>query len=473
MHLSAKKGISTREMVYLFLILIMSFGIQIAVVSLISKYALILLIFFILFLFSVILYFEFLKDFSVYLLIVNFFPLLLLDNNLHYDFHLEMISFIPLFGLTLFAVCLYLLNERDLSIKMSYLELPVISLVTYFGLSALIAITKGRDNYWILIEFTHFFLYMLVFPILYLLKHRNKYLSVLKFLLVLSIIISLQYIVFDLLIFRGRFVTFQSGFLPLTIGVMFAYFLLNKDKKLASFIILSILIIGTFVTLTRTLWVVTFLVMLSVYLIYLKYNNKLTVFKTSFLILILIFPVIISGDSVKKIQTKALVNQSVKARAESLSNPLDDSSFLMRVELGYYAVEDFLKHPILGDGLASYVKYKIMVFNRLPVYYIDSSWLYMLWKGGIIGFALFVWLFVRFFKSAFYVLKNSSDFNARIISLGLIGGFIGLSFLGIFSPLLIKYKTNALIAILFAYIEFERRSALNKDTKILKEKALD
>ncbi len=395
----AKKEISTRELVYLFLVLIMSFLIQVGVIEFLSKYALLLLILFILFLSSVILYFGYLKDFSVYLLVVNFFPLLLLDNNIHYDFHLEMISFIPLLGLALLGVSLYLLNESDISFKMSYLELPVIVLVTYFGLSAVTSLTLGRDNQWILIEFIHFCLYMLIFPVLYLLKYREKYSAVLKFLLCLSIIISLQYIIFDLFIFKGRFVTFQSGFLPLTIGVMFAYFLFNKDKnkKLISLIILTILTVGTFVTLTRTLWIVTFLVMFSIYLIYLKYNNKLTIFKTSFMILIFIVPVLISGDSVKNVQTKALVNQSVKSRAESISNPLEDSSFLMRVELGYYAVEDFLNHPVFGDGLASFVKYKILVFNKLPVYYIDSSWLYMLWKGGIIGFALFTWLFLRFF----------------------------------------------------------------------------
>ena len=89
----------------------------------------------------------------------------------------------------------------------------------------------------------------------------------------------------------------------------------------------------------------------------------------------------------------------------------------------------------------------------------------MLGKGGIIGFALFTWLFLRSFKAAYYVFKNSTDRNAKIISLGLIGGFIGLAFLGILSPLLIKYKTNALIAFLFAYIEFERRAALKSDIK--------
>ncbi len=463
----AKNEISTREIIYFLLFLLLTLGTQVLVIDILSKYAALIIVSIILFLLSIIFYLGYLRDLSVYLLVVNFFPLLILDNNLHYDFHLELISFVPLIGLMLLAVFLYILNEKDISFSLSYIGLPVLALVIYFGIGAIIAASQGKDSYWILIEYTHFCLYLIIFPVVYLLRHREKYLMVMKFLLWLSILISLQYIIFDLFVFQQRFVTFQSGFLPLTIGVVFAYYLFNnnRNKKLVAIFALLILIAGTFVTLTRTLWVVTFLIMLSILLIYLKHNNKLTIFKTCFVLLILVIPILISGDTANQVQKKPLLNQSLKARTESISDPLQDASFLMRVELGYYAVQDFLKKPIFGNAIGSYVRYKIFVFSPLPVYYIDSSWLYMLWKGGIIGFLLFAWLFFRFFKAAFYVLKNSKDINAKIIALGLIGGFIGMVFLGLLSPLLIKYKTNALLAFLFAYIEFERRVILTSETK--------
>ena len=106
--------------------------------------------------------------------------------------------------------------------------------------------------------------------------------------------------------------------------------------------------------------------------------------------------------------------------------------------------------------MGDFVRYKIFVDTKKPINYLDSTWLYLLWKGGIIGFLLFGWLYFRFLKSSFFVLKNSQNILTRAISLGLIAGFIGLIFLGILSPLLIKYKSNVLIAFLFAYIEFER-----------------
>ena len=462
-----RKEIPAGGILYFFLFLLLSFGTQIITFSIFPNYAVLIIVFVIFILLSAIFYLLFLKDFSIFLLILNFFPLLVLNNSLHYDFRLELISFIPIFGLGLLSLSLYILNESDISFRLGYIGLPVALMVLYFGIGALIGIAAGRDSYWIFIEFTHICLYLTLFPVIYLLRNREKYLIVMKFLLWLSVIISIEYLIYNIFIIGSRFVTFQSGFLPITTGVMFAYFLFNKErsKKLFALFILLILIAGTFVTLTRTLWIVTLLVMLTILFIYLKHNNKLTIFKISFVLLLLFIPFLLAGGSIHHTQKKVVVNKSVTARSESISNPLGDVSFLMRVELGYYAIRDFLKEPIFGTGIGSYVKYKIIVPTKLPIYYVDSSWIYMIWKGGIVGFLIFGWLFVRFFKAGFFVLRKSPNKNVKIISLGLIGGFIGMVFLGIFSPQLIKYKTNILIAFLFAYIEFERRAILASEKK--------
>jgi O-antigen ligase len=163
----------------------------------------------------------------------------------------------------------------------------------------------------------------------------------------------------------------------------------------------------------------------------------------------------------------------VEYRTQSVVNPLEDSSFLMRVEFAYYASQRFLESPIFGKGLGDFLKYKIFNINDAANYYIDNSWLYFLWKGGLIGFLLFAWLYIRFFKASYFVLINTTDIRVKYITLGLLGGFIGLSFLGVLSPLLIKYKSNVLIAFLFAYIEFERLKIVNdsKSGKTLSVKA--
>jgi len=153
---------------------------------------------------------------------------------------------------------------------------------------------------------------------------------------------------------------------------------------------------------------------------------------------------------------KVTPGESVQYRTQSVANPLADNSFLMRVELSYYAFQRFLENPLFGKGFGDYVKFKFTAVSNEAIYYIDNSWFYFLWKGGIIGLLLFLWLFARFFKTAYFVFNNSEDLRTKYLCLGILGGFLGIAFLGLLSPLLIKYKSNALIVFIFAYVEFER-----------------
>ncbi|MCH7963224.1 MAG: O-antigen ligase family protein [Bacteroidetes bacterium] len=247
----------------------------------------------------------------------------------------------------------------------------------------------------------------------------------------------------------------------------------NTIRRIVATVLLLIVTTGAFVTLTRTLWVTTILVLILVWFFYLKSENKLSIYKIILLVIIVSLPLYLIRDmGVSSAQKKSQIN-NVEYRTQSVANPLEDSSFLMRVELAYYAFQRFLENPVFGKGPGDFLKYQIFNINDAPNYYIDNSWLYILWKGGLVGFLLFAWLYIRFFKASYFVFKNTSDIRVKYISLGLLGGFIGLSFLGFLSPLLIKYKTNALIAFFFAYIEFERLKIVNdsRSEKTLSVKA--
>ncbi len=464
MYSFSKKEMSSKEIIYLFMILTISICIQVMLIKLSPKYALLGIIFFNLVLITLLFYEKYFNDFSVYLLIINFLPLLILNNYIHYEFKFELLSLIPIYVLIFLSIFKFVFSEEHFSYKVGYLEFPIILIVIYFGINALVAISGGKSTTFVVNEFFHFLLYLTIIPVLYLINKRDKYLIILKYLLVVSILVSIEYVIYNYFIIGKRFATFQSGFLPLALSVIGAYFLYKKGfvKKTLIFIILTILIAGTFVTLTRTLWATSLFSLLLVIIIYLKIQNKLTFSKSIFIALMLIIPVILIKDSIQQTQVKPMKTESTEYRTQSISKPLEDSSFLMRVELGYYAIERFISSPIIGKGLGDFVRYKIFVDTKMPINYLDSTWLYLLWKGGIIGFLLFGWLYFRFLKSAFFVLRNSQNIHAKAISLGLIAGFIGLIFLGILSPLLIKYKSNVLIAFLFAYIEFERLEIISE-----------
>lgn len=463
MHSLLEKKISVGEISYLISGVLICLGIQIIIINLFPHFAPLILIFFIMALFTIVLYSGYIKDLSTFLLIINFIPLLLLNKDFHYNFKLELLSFIPLFFLVIYSLIKYFILENTFSFRIGYLELPAVFLALYFGINVFFSISSGKNINFILTEYFHICLYLIILPVTYLLKERDKFIRVLKFLLLIAIIISIENIIFNRFLLSSRFATFQSGFLPVPIGVTFAYFLFDKKvtHRIGAIFLILILAIGIFVTLTRAIWVSALVVFLSVFIIYMKSNGKLTFFKTTLLIITLLIPFTLSGKMDVKSISK---DKSVEYRTQSISNPTEDSSFLMRVELGYYAFKKFLNKPFFGNGLGDFVKYKIFSNgNNSPINYLDNSWLQMLWKGGIIGLFLFAWLYYRFFKSALFILRNTSDINVKIICLGLIGGFIGLSILAVLSPLLIKYKTNALIAFLFAYVEFERNIILSSE----------
>lgn len=417
----------------------------------------------------VILYKGYIQNLAVFLIIVNFLPLLYLDNDFHYKFGYEILTAFPLVIITLLAVYHYVNRSSSLFVKLTYLQKPIFLLVLYFSIIAIVGLLGNNDTLWILIQLFHFLLYLLIFPIYYLFYKREYYITTLVLLLIISILIAVEYILFNQVLLNFRFVTFQSGFLPIVSGVIFAYIILTNNLvyKIVAAIFLCIIILGTFITLTRTLWVTTVLVIFFTWIFYLKSKDKLSVKKIIFYLLILTLPLYIVKDIGGVSNQKVASTESVQYRTRSVANPLEDSSFLMRVEFSYYAIQKFLENPIFGSGLHDYLKYKIFSYENSANYYMDNSWLYILWKGGIIGLLLFLWLYIRFFKTTYFVFNNSKDFKTKFICLGIMGGFLGISVLAFLSPLLIKYKTNALIAFIFAYVEFERMQIANNNKSAL------
>ena len=148
-------------------------------------------------------------------------------------------------------------------------------------------------------------------------------------------------------------------------------------------------------------------------------------------------------------------NDDVEYRTESIANPGADKSFLMRIELGYYILIKWLENPVIGKGLGDTVQYKFLNADRTPVNYPDNSWLFFLWKGGLIGFFLFGWIYWRALKIAYLIFLRSKNFYVRILALGIFAGIIGLIPFGLFNAMLIKYKTNVILAIVLGFLIFE------------------
>lgn len=446
------------------ILMIVNVLLQLIIILKLPNYSMGLLLGYNILLSVIIVYKSYIHSLIALLLIANFIPLLYLNNGFHYAFNYELLTATPLFLIIILATFQYVSSESSFAFTLSYLQKPVIYIVIYFTIIGAVDIYNGQDTFWVIKQLFHIYLYLLIFPLSYLIDKKKYYFTIFSALLIIATIISIEYILLNQVILNFRFVTFQSGFLPILSGVLFSFILFEKEtlRRIGGTILFLIITAGAFVTLTRTLWIVTFLTLVIVWFLYQKSKSKLSFTKVFFSLLILLIPLIMMKDISKGTQTNPSLNNAVETRAQSVTNPLEDTSFLMRIEFAYYAFERFLESPVIGKGLGDYLKYKVFNISDKANYYIDNSWLYFLWKGGLIGFLLFAWLYLRFFKSAYFVFTNTTDHVTKYLSLGLFAGILGLSFLGILSPILIKYKTNVLFVLIFAYIEFERMKIMNE-----------
>jgi O-antigen ligase len=348
-----------------------------------------------------------------------------------------------------------LYRSDKLKINLTYLQKPVLLFVLYSIITTLIGLANSKPLMVIAREFFHVFYYLFAI-VIYKYFNSKDYSRAFTFLLLLSIIISFEYVYVNLFTTVNRFVTFQSGLLPIASTILFSAILFNIKRSITS-VLLIIIVLGTFVTLTRTLWITTFISFGAALLLFLYYEKKTKIITIIILVFIMLVPLFFITKYNKSNQASS-TEQNVQDRTQSLAKPTEDHSFLMRAEIGLYVVRRFITSPIIGKGFGDYVRYRILGDTKANVIYPDSTYLYILWKSGIIGFIIYLTIFWRFLKITFTNYKNSDSIKTKIISLGLLSAFLGLAFLNVLSPLFIKYKSNIIIAFFLAYSDFQYNS---------------
>ena len=394
------------------------------------------------------------------LIVINLLPLIYLNQLFHYWIKWIMLQDVPLFILSLLAIFKYAGYDKPFNFDLKYLRLPLIALTGYALFSMIVGIQNNNPKGFIISEIYHFFYYSFSIVIFYLIKERKYYKYIFISITVIAGLIAAEYLVIYKLLGWTRVVTFQSGIFIIALSLIFAYLILKKPDFIKKSLFIGAFIfifVGLILTLTRSLWVSGFVAILSIIALYLHLWKGVSKIKISAVIIIILLPVIIFGmrSSSKNIQRST--SNDIKYRTESLANPTEDQSFLMRMELGYYIIMKFLESPIIGKGLGDTVKYKILSTSNLAVNYPDNSWLFVLWKGGIIGLLLFLWLYVRLFTQTYYVLKNTQNIEVKIMTLAILGSLAGLMVYSLFTAVLIKYKIDIILAIIIAYVEYERR----------------
>ena len=321
-------------------------------------------------------------------------------------------------------------------------------------ISAIIGLINGRGTILVWDELM-MFLYWGIFFIVIKSKLSEKHIKhIFWAILISALIVSLYYIFeFKIIGFKDRFRTDQQHIFNFTIPLLFAILLYdtNKSRKILAVLMMIPMIVAVYITLTRALWVLVPLAILLQYMYYIKdttRGKKIMVYLLPiFIIAVLAFLGIILLQAIPGVQ------DMLGGRFATFGVLEYDISLLARAELGQYVLQRVSTAPFFGTGLGDFLRYQYFsTLGRYNVYWLDHTYLQILWKTGIIGSILFFGFLIVFFKRAWFVLKNSTTPLDKIISSSVFFSILALALSSLQCGILVGYRFNFVWAILMGII---------------------
>jgi hypothetical protein len=330
----------------------------------------------------------------------------------------------------------------------------LIGFLTVVFIAAIIGLLKGRYIPLIWDELM-VFMYWVIFFVVIKSKFTEKNIKyILGTILVSAFIVSLYYIFeFKIMGDKDRFRTDQQHIFNFTIPLLFAILLYDTKKlrKILAVLMMIPMIVAVYITLTRALWV---LVPLAIFLQYVYYIKDTARGKKFMVYLLPIFIIaVLASVGIIFLQAIPGVQDMLGGRFATFGLLEYDLSLLARAELAQYVFRRVSEAPLFGAGLGDFLRYQYFsTLGRYNVYWLDHTYLQVLWKTGIIGSILFFGFLVVFFKRAWFVLKNSTTPFDKIISSSIFFSILALAISGMQCGILVGYRFNFVWAILMGII---------------------
>lgn len=316
-----------------------------------------------------------------------------------------------------------------------------------------VGLLNGYDWQMILENAIPFCYYITFFIVYTSLKEDNDIKMFSGILLAAGTLVIFQYI-FSFLTGRfsilsmGRIVTGQIHILYLILAFMGSMILNLKQYRYCSILFFILLIPPILISQTRGTWAASIVAILVNIVLHLRVRKyPLGKFMAVFLVMAgFLFLSFFIAQSLLGMNMLSLV----QARAETVMNWQQDTSLMMRAEMYHSAWKEFLSSPFIGRGLGSLVH----VHDWQYQLWIDSSYMVLMWKMGIIGLISYLAIMLVALNRSYQVFIKTEKSFYQWFSGGFFSAFSGFMVLGFISPVLLKYRFNIIWAILFACIEY-------------------
>lgn len=334
------------------------------------------------------------------------------------------------------------------------LTTPVAIFLGLCALATALGLIRGNDFMPIIKDFGIFFLYAFYFIFRALFKQKEQVKYLIYVILLASTFAALVYIYTFLTVpfgsnEMGRIVTRQVHFFMVSFPFLLSFLIWDRSKSIRPFVIaaLCIILIATLISQTRGTWV-SMLAGASV-VFFLAYRERKILGKTVLIIGILI----VVGVTSIGYGTQFNLYEKIVARAASFSNLREDPSAIFRTVLYFGALNKFFERPILGQGFGDFVDVKVNGFHFV-VQWVDSTWLSLLWKMGIVGFLAYAVLFLIVFWRTFCLHRWAQDPFSKIVGVSMLGLMFSFSAISLISPVMLKYRFSFVWVFMFAAIDF-------------------
>lgn len=289
----------------------------------------------------------------------------------------------------------------------------------------------------------------------------ENYKKIYEFFLICSVLISLQFI-YAISIFKGSFFLTRivsqhihmAQFAVPFLGTTLIY-ADNQKKRLLCLFLLPFIFAGVIISQQRALWLSIFLTTLTLLIMLIYHYRKqiLTninrvIYIVGGIIIVCILSILLIG---RIAQTNVLFTMLV--RSSVFLSPkflLYDESAVIRINELKETIEENKNNLLLGSGLGAV---RITRWRDTKQLTVDNSYIYLLWKMGILGLSSFLFIYLIFFKHAFLLLSKPLTADEKIILISTILNFAGMFIIALTNASIAHYRFIFVWSIMIAAVE--------------------
>ncbi|MCD6117545.1 O-antigen ligase family protein [bacterium] len=327
--------------------------------------------------------------------------------------------------------------------------------------AALLGLKNGGKQVYIISELYFFGFYLMYFIISRSFKSINSIKQIIAVLIMISVIVSFEYIYIAVResglsggLLLKRVSTQQPHIAQITIPFLMSYYFFKKQKKVV--LLVSIFLIPLFLMVffsqQRGLWVGILISLIILWFLSFV-EHGVTVHNLMKFVLYLFIAISLAAFILVVID-KLFMGSSLLTlitRANTLLDLSKDVSLSIRLAEINHALVQWRENIFLGTGLGSWIS--PVILSHMPENHIDNSYIFILWKTGVVGLFIFISIYAVFFKKAFYLFHTSLNSDVRQIAGAIIAAFSGLLIVALSNTCIIYYRFNVLWAVLIGLVE--------------------